>query len=388
LEEIRRLTKEKTPSFLMAASGGKLMQRINRILEKNTERQNPQKSLWSASLAFLLISALMLSVFWTDSGFDVNVQSKAKDKKMAIGFVSIPPIDRMENPPKDSEATARLLIEKLKSHRVSAIGFVQGAMISDGEKFYPVRANIVRLWRDAGLEIGIGGYKHIWFYDTPFDEYVANTEKNEQVTKKILAEKDLQLRYFSYPFLNTGRSADDRNRFEAWLQMRGLSAVKYTIDNREWMYSYAYDEARKRNDTNTMNIIRVEFLDYMSKIFDHSEAYSREMFGRDINQTLVLTTSRLIADSSDELFGMIENRGYQFVPMDEAQADQAYQTPDDYSGKAGVSWFERWQLAQGKKLRIEPLVSKSVADVWDSRKVKNGPLPPKPPPLPPPNKMP
>jgi beta-lactamase regulating signal transducer with metallopeptidase domain len=37
LEEIRRLTREKTPSFLMAASGGKLMQRINRILEKNTE---------------------------------------------------------------------------------------------------------------------------------------------------------------------------------------------------------------------------------------------------------------------------------------------------------------------------------------------------------------
>ncbi len=93
---------------------------------------------------------------------------------------------------------------------------------------------------------------------------------------------------------------------------------------------------------------------------------------------------------------MIENRGYRFVSMDEAQSDEAYQTPDDYSGKAGVSWFERWQLAQGKKLRGEPEVSKSVADVWDNRGNKKAPLPPKPPapprtpppPPPPPVKMP
>jgi beta-lactamase regulating signal transducer with metallopeptidase domain len=135
LEEIRRLTKEKTPSFSMAASGGKLMQRINRILEKNTERQNPKQSLWSASLAFLLISAVVFSVFWTDSGFDVNAQVKTRDKKMAIGFVSIPPLDRMENPPKDADATARLIITKLAQYKIPAIGFVLGGAVSDGENF-------------------------------------------------------------------------------------------------------------------------------------------------------------------------------------------------------------------------------------------------------------
>jgi hypothetical protein len=111
---------------------------------------------------------------------------------------------------------------------------------------------------------------------------------------------------------------------------------------------------------------------------------------------MVLTPSRLVADSTDELFGMIENRDYRFVSMDEAQADAAYQTPDDYEGKAGISWFERWQLAQGKKQRAEPKVSQSVEDIWNNRKDKNAPLPPKPPapprtpppPPPPPRKMP
>ena len=385
LEAVRQTANQTLPPLATAANGGNLMQRIQKILQKNTGIKQ-SSSAWSAGLALMFISAFMLTVFSFNSGADVNAQTKMKNKKIAVGFVSIPPLDRTTNAPKDADSTARLLIEKLKSHRVPAIGFVQGGMISDGEKLFPVRANIVRLWRDAGFEIGIGGYKHIWFHDTPYDDYVANTEKNEKIVKQILAEKNLPLRYFSYPFLNTGKTVEDRTRFENWLGSRGLSPVKYTIDNQEWMYSYAYDMARNDNDLNTMKEIRAEFLDYMTKMFDHYEAYSSEMFGRDIAQTMVLTPSRLVTDSADDLFGMIKNRGYQFVSMDEALKDEAYQTKEaPVDNKSGISWFERWQTAQGKKLRDEPRVSQSVEDAWNSRNNKNIPPPPPPaPPAPPP----
>ena len=103
-------------------------------------------------------------------------------------------------------------------------------------------------------------------------------------------------------------------------------------------------------------------------MFDHFEAYSTEMFGRDIAQTMVLTPSRLITDSADELFGMIEKRGYKFVSMDEAQKDEAYRTPENFYGGAGISWFERWQMADGKALRAEPKVSDEVQKIWDEKK--------------------
>ena len=91
------------------------------------------------------------------------------------------------------------------------------------------------------MEIGIGNYKHVWFYNTPYDEYVAGVEKNEAVARGILAEKNLPLRYFSYPYLNTGKNAEERDRFETWLASRGITPVKYTIDNQEWIYSFAYE---------------------------------------------------------------------------------------------------------------------------------------------------
>jgi beta-lactamase regulating signal transducer with metallopeptidase domain/peptidoglycan/xylan/chitin deacetylase (PgdA/CDA1 family) len=370
LEEIRLSANQNLPPFSTAAvKGGNLMQRITKILQKNTETRARANSAWSAGLALMLISAVFLAVFSFNQPAFVNAQqTKAKNRKLAIGFVSIPPVDRTANAPKDADATARLLIETLKARKIPAIGFVNGQQISDGEKLYPVRANIVRLWRDAGFEIGIGGFKHVWFYHTPYEEFVAGVEKNEGVVRKLLAEKNLPLRYFSYPYLNTGKTAEERNRFESWLQSRGITPVKYTIDNQEWMYSYAYDMARNDNDVNTMREIRAAFIDYMTKMFDHYEAYSQEIFGRDINQTMVLTPSRLITDSADELFGMIEKRGYRFVSMEEALADEAYRTEESFYGKAGISWFERWQMAKGKKLRDEPEIDANVRKIWDENK--------------------
>lgn len=369
LEEIRLRTNRHAPSIATAANGGNLMQRIQKILQKNTETRITN-SAWSAGLAVLLISAVVIGVFSFNSSVFVNAQTKTKNRKIAVGFVSIPPVDRTENAPKDSDATARLMIAKLTQYKVPAVGFVNGSTISDGEKLYPIRANIVRLWRDAGLEVGIGNFKHVWFYHTPYDEYVAGVEKNEDAVRKLLAEKNAPLRYFSYPYLNTGKSVAERDRFEDWLQARGISSVKYTIDNNEWMYSYAYDMARNDNDLNTMTEVRVEFMNYMSKMFDHFEAYSREMFGRDINQTMVLTPSRLVADSFDDLFGMIQKRGYKFVTMEEAQADEAYKTEENFVGNAGISWFERWSMKQGKPLLDEPRVGETVQKIWDDSKAK------------------
>lgn len=372
LEEIRlRANRDAAPALAPAADGGNLMQRIERILKNKTEIRSAN-SAWSAGLALALISALLLAVFSFTPKTFVNAQKSPRaEKKIAIGFVSIPPLDQSSDPPKDADSTARLLIAKLQRYRVPAIGFVLGAAISDGRKLYPVRANIVRMWRDAGLEVGIGSFKHVWFYETPYDDYVAGVEKNEAVVKKILAEKNLNLRYFSYPYLNTGKSVEDRDRFERWLNGRGLNSVKYTVDDQEWMYSYAYDVARQDNDIDMMNEIRVTFVRYMDKMMDHYEAYSREMFRRDIAQTMVLTPSRLVTDSADDLFGMLRRRGYRFVPIDEAQADDAYKTPEQMVGKFGNSWFERWTFSQGRKLRDEPGVDAVAWDAWQKRKPVN-----------------
>ena len=88
----------------------------------------------------------------------------------------------------------------------------------------------------------------------------------------------------------------------------------------------------------------------------------------DIAQTMVLTPSRLVADSADDLFGMMEKRGYKFVSMSDAQGDPAYQTAESFAGHSGISWFERWRMKQGQPLLDEPKVDADVWKVWETKK--------------------
>jgi hypothetical protein len=85
---------------------------------------------------------------------------------------------------------------------------------------------------------------------------------------------------------------------------------------------------------------------------------------------MVLTSSRLVTDAADELFGMLKKRNYSFVSMDDAQADDAYKTEENFAGDSGISWFERWQMKSGAKLLDEPRVSKTVWGIWESSKPK------------------
>lgn len=93
LEAIRLLANQDLPSITTAANGGNLMQRITKILQKNTET-NGANAAWSALLACLLISAVLLTVFSFNQAPFVNAQTRAKNRKIAVGFVSIPPVDR------------------------------------------------------------------------------------------------------------------------------------------------------------------------------------------------------------------------------------------------------------------------------------------------------
>ena len=369
LEELRLQASTDGPRLAPAANGGNLMKRIKWILQEKTEVRRAS-SAWTAYLAIALASAFVLGALWLGPGEVVNAHGRFESKKLAIGFVSIPPLDRTANPPLDADATARLLIDKLKKHKVPAIGFLQGGMISDGEKLLSARASIARLWRDAGFEIGLGGFKHISLYHTPVDDYIANIEKNERVAKQLIGAEHPQPRYFSYPFLNAGKTAADRAKVETWLASRGYTPLKFTVDNSEWMYSYAYDMARNDNDVEKMREIRESYLDYMSRMLDHFESYSQEMFGRDIAQTMVLTPSRLITDTADDFFTTLRKKGYSFVSVDEAQSDPAYKTPENFNGTAGISWFERWAIAKGQSLREEPKVDPEVERVWNARAKK------------------
>jgi hypothetical protein len=76
--------------------------------------------------------------------------------------------------------------------------------------------------------------------------------------------------------------------------------------------------------------------------------------GHEFPQILLIHASQLNADLMPDLLAMFRRRGYEFVSLDRALADDAYDSPDAYVGRNGFSWIHRWSRSKGMAPKGEP----------------------------------
>lgn len=69
--------------------------------------------------------------------------------------------------------------------------------------------------------------------------------------------------------------------------------------------------------------------------------------GYQIKQILLLHPSEMISDFFTDITEYIQNNNYQFISLETALEDPAYQLSDLYAGDNGISWLLRWTYSKG-----------------------------------------
>ena len=245
------------------------------------------------------------------------------------------------------EAMTRRLLSAVREARVPAIGFVnEGKLAPDGRR-EEGRVALLRLWLDAGFELGNHTYSHLDLNRTPLSDFENDVLRGEEVTRALLKKRGKSLRYFRHPFLHTGRDLPTKAGLEAFLKARGCRVAPVTHDNAEWIFARAYAAAAQRGDVAAASRIAQTYVPYMDAKFDYFERQSQALFGREIPQVLLLHANSLNADTFGALAAMMKRRGYSFVTLDRALEDPAYLSSDTYTGPAGITWLHRWALTRG-----------------------------------------
>jgi peptidoglycan/xylan/chitin deacetylase (PgdA/CDA1 family) len=230
---------------------------------------------------------------------------------------------------------------------VPAIGFVNEGKVHRDGAVDSAEVALLRQWTSAGLELGNHTYSHLDLHTAPLADYLDGITRGDSVTRALLAELHQKPRFFRHPFLHTGRSLGDRARVDSLLSTKGYRVAPVTIDNSDYIFAAAYDDALARRDSVEARRIGDTYIDYMERVFAYYEAQAVAITGRDIPQVLLIHASLLNADRFDALARMIERRGYAFVTLEEALADSAYRSADTYVGPAGITWLHRWALTRG-----------------------------------------
>lgn len=259
------------------------------------------------------------------------------------------------------EVTARLL-GQLADQGIPAIGFVNERKLAvPGEE--AARAALLEEWLIAGLDLGNHTYSHPSLYRTALEEYEADVIRGEEVTSMLLAKRGQRLQYFRHPMLNTGPDLETKSAFERFLAERGYRVAPVTIDNDDYVYALAYDNATTTADSTLMARIGHDYIRYMDEIFGFYEGFSRRLLGREPAQILLLHANRLNADYLDEIAHLLRSRGYRFVSLDEALDDPAYSLSDQYVGERGLSWLQRWAITMGRQSQEQPGVPQWVHEI-------------------------
>lgn len=254
------------------------------------------------------------------------------------------------------------LLQQIKQHQLPVIGFVnENQLFAAGQAEVAARTALLEQWLDAGLELGNHTYSHPNINQIPLDDYKADVIKGEKVTRELLADRGLDLRYFRHPFLRTGNNPENQSELERFLRKAGYTVAPVTVDNSEWIYAFAYERLLRNGETEAAHAVGEDYLRYMEYVFAFYEQLSTEVIGREIKQTLLIHANRLNGDYLGKLATMLQRRGYQFISLAEALKDEAYRQTTPQVDARGISWLQRWAIGKGMPPGDEPAAADFVA---------------------------
>ena len=268
----------------------------------------------------------------------------------AANFMTGPEIVEMTNK----------LLATLREQKVPAVGFV------NEQKLYKMsevddRIKALNRWLDNGFELGNHTFAHTSLNRVPLQAWEEDVVRGETVTGLLLAQHKMKMRYLRHPYLDAGIDLQTRREAEAFLSARGYHVAPVTMDAWDWMYAGVYDDARKRGDTALQKQLVDSYLSYTTQVFDYYEKASKDLFGYELKQIILLHGNWLEADHIGELIELLRKRGYQFIKLDDALGDGAYSSPDEYVGE-GTSWYDHWAITRGHPLQNTPVFPQWVID--------------------------
>lgn len=299
------------------------------------------------------------------SGALTSSAATPPDRQIAVTIDDLPAGNASFMSAADITQMTTKLLAALRQQKIPAVGFVnEKKLYVPGEVDERIKA--LDLWLDAGLELGNHTFSHPSLNKVGLKVFEDDVIQGETVTRLLLAQHKMTLRYFRHPFLDTGRDLQTRRDADAFLVQRGYRIAPVTIDAWDWMFGSIYEDAKKRGDTALQQEMVSSYLAYTEVVFAYYEQLSKQIMAYEPMQVLLLHGNWLEADHLGDLADLMRKRGYRFITLEDALSDQAYSLPDTYIGEEGTSWLDHWAITMGKPLQGFPAVPASINERYDA----------------------
>jgi len=249
---------------------------------------------------------------------------------------------------------AKKMIEAFKAKGVPGVyGFVNAKNIGGEEE----KSGVLKMWVQAGFPLGNHTFSHIDLNSNTAQAFEDEIVANEPVLREEMGSRDWH--WLRYPFLHEGDTLEKRRAVRKYLADHGYKVAQVTLDFGDYAWNNPYARCVAKQDTQAIDWLKSSYLDRATEDIALDRKLSAMLFGRDIKYVLLLHIGALDSVMLSDLLDLLKKQGFDFVSLEEAEKDPAYQSDPDAPLKYGGTLLE--QLIETKPLTYPPHTERPMA---------------------------
>jgi peptidoglycan/xylan/chitin deacetylase (PgdA/CDA1 family) len=236
------------------------------------------------------------------------------EKKPQIA-ITMDDFNVFDTPTMSGAARNQAILDALRQFNLRAAMFVAGKYV-DNEKNMP----LLRAWNAQKHLIANHTYSHRFYPSVKFEDYTQDILRNETLLKQFPRYR----RFFRFPYLQEGKTIEQRDGMRAFLKERGYRNGHVTVDNSDW---YLDDRLRKKLKADPKAELKPYRDFYLNHLWERATYYdelSRKALGRSVRHTLLVHHNVLNGLFLGDVLQMFKSKGWKLIDATEAFTDSVF----------------------------------------------------------------
>lgn len=242
----------------------------------------------------------------------------ASAQQIALTFDDLPSHSALPKGETRIGVASRIIAALSEADAPPSYGFINaGSVVAD-----PEAGRVLALWRAAGHPLGNHTWSHLRLDDADRTPFKTEVQLNEPLLAALMGEADW--RWFRYPYLYEGSTAEARTDVRAFLSGRGYRVASVTLNFDDYAWNEPYARCADRGDEKAIAHLEASYLSAARASLEQARARSRAAVGRDIPLVLLMHLGAFDARMLPRLLAQYRADGATFVTLEQAQSDPFY----------------------------------------------------------------
>jgi len=219
----------------------------------------------------------------------------------------------------DGPTRAKTLIAELKRHHIQQVAFFSVSQKLDEEGTQRLKS-----YSDAGHIIANHSHSHPDFNQLSLQEYTDNVGKADELLRGFPTFK----KWYRYPYLREGDTAEKRDGMRAYLKENGYINAYITLNNYDWYIETLFQEAVGKGIDVDLEKLKNFYIDVIGEGIEHYDQLAVTHTGRSPKHVLLLHEMDITALFVGDLADALREKGWEIISPEEAYTDDiaGYQT--------------------------------------------------------------